>query len=72
MVKSTFTLPDALWQELDEMAKELGKKKSHLVSEALEYYFDMLDLRLAKKRSQELKEGKETISFEEIAKEYGL
>jgi len=32
--KSTFTLPGFIVEELDNMAKELGLKKSHMVSEA--------------------------------------
>ena len=73
MAKGTFALPDGLMEELDRMAAELGKKKSHIVAEALEYYFDLMDLRIAKHRSEELRSKKvEPIPFDRIAKEYGL
>jgi predicted DNA-binding protein len=72
-VKSTFTLPDYLVRELAEFAEELGEKKSHMVAEALSQYFDTLDLQVALKRSQEVKEGKaETISLDEIKAKMGL
>ncbi len=57
-LKTTFTLPDYIVQELSEFAKEFGEKKSHMVAEALSQYFDTLDLKLALKRSQEVREGK--------------
>jgi len=72
-VKATFSLPDYLVKELSEFAEELGEKKSHMVAQALSQYFDMLDLKLAQKRSQEVKNKKvETVSLESIKKELGL
>jgi len=72
-IKSTFTLPDYIVRELSEFAEELGEKKSHMVAEALSQYFDTLDLKVARKRSQELKEGKvDTVSLDEIKAELGL
>jgi len=72
-IKTTFSLPDHIVEELSEFAEELGEKKSHIVTEALQRYFDHLDLKVAKKRSQEIKEGKTTpISLEELEKELGL
>jgi predicted DNA-binding protein len=72
-IKSTFTLPDHIVRELSEFAEELGEKKSHMVAEALSQYFDTLDLKVARKRSQELREGKaDTISLNEIKAELGL
>jgi len=44
--------------ELSEFAQELGEKKSHMAMEALNQYFDTLDLKLALKRSKEVREGK--------------
>jgi predicted DNA-binding protein len=72
-LKTTFTLPSHLVHELSEFSEELGEKKSHMVAEALSQYFDLLDLKMAKKRSLEVREGKvETVPFEEIEKELGL
>ncbi|MEA1920592.1 MAG: hypothetical protein U9N52_12175 [Campylobacterota bacterium] len=71
--KATFTLPEYLINELTTFSEELGEKKSHMVAEALSQYFDTLDLKLALKRSEELREGKvQTISLEEIKTELGL
>ena len=72
-LKTTFTLPDYIVRELSEFAEELGEKKSHMVAEALSQYFDTLDLKLARKRSAEVREGKvQTISLESIKEELGL
>ena len=47
---TTFTLPLALLDELDTLSKELGKKKTAIVSDALEMYMDYHDLKVADKR----------------------
>ena len=47
---TTFTLPLALLEELDSLAKELGKKKTAIVADALEMYLDFHDLKIAEKR----------------------
>lgn len=72
-LKATFTLPDHIVRELSEFAEELGEKKSHMVAEALSQYFDTLDLKLALKRSREVREGKvNTIGLNAIKEELGL
>ena len=72
-LKTTFTLPDYIVRELSEFADEFGEKKSHMVAEALSQYFDILDLKLAQKRSAEVREGKvETVSLDSIKEELGL
>ena len=72
-LKATFTLPDYIVRELSEFAEELSEKKSHIVAEALSQYFDTLDLKLAQKRSREIREGSiETVSFESIKDELGF
>ena len=48
--KATFTLSIELLEDLDVMSKEMGKKKTEIVSEALEMYMDYQDIQLAKKR----------------------
>ncbi len=47
---TTFTLPLTLLAELDNLAKDLGKKKTAIVAEALEMYMDMNDLKVAESR----------------------
>lgn len=72
-MKTTFTLPDYIVQELSEFAEELGEKKSHMVAEALSQYFDTLDLKLAQKRSRDVREGAvKTVSLDDIKEELGL
>ena len=47
---TTFTLPLYLVEELDTLAKSLGKKKTAIVAEALEMYMDLQDLKVAESR----------------------
>jgi len=63
---TTFTLPLTLLDELDGLAKELGKKKTAIVTEALEMYMDMNDLKQAKSRLNE-----ENIPADDFFKEIG-
>ncbi len=53
--RMNITINPFLKEEIDTISKELGKTKSGLISEALEYYFDMCDLKVAKKRKQNSK-----------------
>lgn len=72
-IKATFTLPDYILNELSEFSEEFGEKKSHLVAEALSQYFDTLDLKLALKRSKEVRDGTvQAITFDAIKAELGL
>ena len=64
---STFTLPVSLLQELDELAKALGKKKTAIVTEALEMYLDMYDIKEAEHRLKD-----ETVDAETFFKELGV
>ena len=67
------TLSNPIVEELNTFVTELGAKKSHLIEEALTYYFDMLDEKLASKRLKELEEGKvKTIPANEVWDELGL
>jgi len=63
--KMLVSMPQNLADDVTEFAKELNQNKSALVSQALEFYFDHLDLQIAKKRSLE---KNETISLEEMRK----
>ena len=48
---TTFTLSLELLEDLDIMSKELGKKKTAIISEALEMYMDYQDIQLFKKKN---------------------
>jgi predicted DNA-binding protein len=56
-VRHNITLDEEISRELETLAKELGEKKSHIIEKALTVYFDLLDLKLAKKRLKDLEEG---------------
>ena len=58
-------MPQSLADDVAEFSKELNQNKSALVSQALEFYLDHLDLQIAKKRSLE---KNETISLDEMKK----
>ncbi len=53
--RMNITINPLLKKEVDTIADELGKTKSKLISEALEYYFDILDLKIAKTRKNNAK-----------------
>lgn len=63
--KILVSMPQKLSDEVTEFAKELNQNKSTLVNQALEFYFDHLDLQIAKKRSLE---KNETISLKDMRK----
>ena len=63
--KILVSMPQKLSDEVTEFAKELNQNKSALINQALEFYFDHLDLQIAKKRSLE---KNETVSLSEIRK----
>ena len=63
--KLLVSMPQNLSDEVTEFAKELNQNKSALINQALEFYFDHLDLQIAKKRSLE---KNETISLSQIRK----
>lgn len=63
--KILVSMPQKLSDEVTEFAKELNQNKSALINQALEFYFDHLDLQIAKKRSLE---NNETISLSQIRK----
>jgi len=72
-VRLNISLDEDLAKELDEIAKELGEKKSHIIRDALMYYFDYLDVKIAEKRLKDIEEGKtELIPVEKVFKELGL
>ena len=60
-VRHNITLDEEISQELETLAKELGEKKSYIIEKALTVYFDLLDLKLAKKRLKDLEEGRDKL-----------
>ena len=50
VAKMRFTIEHALKNELDGFSKELRLSKSRIIANALELYFDTLDLKIAQNR----------------------
>ena len=72
-IRHNITLDEEVSKELEDIAEELGEKKSYIIEKALTVYFDLLDLKLAKKRLKELKDGKaRLIDAEEVWKELDI
>jgi len=63
--KMLISIPQNLADEVTQFAEDLNQNKSALVTQALEFYFDHLDLQIAKKRSME---KNETISLSQMRK----
>ena len=72
-VRHNITLDEDVSKELDTMAKEVGEKKSKIIEKALTVYFDLLDLKVVKKRMKDLEEGRDKlIDAEEVWKNLGI
>jgi len=72
-IRHNISLDEEVSKELETMAKELGEKKSKIIEKALTVYFDLLDLKLAKKRMKELEKGRDKIiDAEEVWKDLGI
>lgn len=65
-IKMSITLDNSLKKELESIAKQLGKTKSGIIAEALEHYFDTIDLFLAEKRAND--DASNFISLSEMEK----
>ena len=63
-------LPDALEQELTEVAKKMQRSKSFIVREAIEHYLD--DIQDYYRGIEVLKNPGRIYSLEEVRKELGL
>jgi len=55
------TLDEDISKELEDVAEELGEKKSHIIEKALAVYFDLLDLKVARKRLKDLEKGRDRL-----------
>jgi predicted DNA-binding protein len=72
-IRHNITIDKEISDELETIAKELGEKKSYLIEKALSVYFDLLDLKLAKKRLRDLKTGRDRlIDSDEVWKKLGI
>jgi len=64
------TIPTSMNEQINVFAEELNEKKSHIIANALDMYFDYLDLRVAEKRLEE--DDGVRYSLDDISKELGL
>ena len=72
-VRHNITLDQDVSQELESAAAELKEKKSTIIEKALEVYFDLLDLKLAKKRLADLEKGRDRLlDAEDVWKKLGI
>jgi predicted DNA-binding protein len=60
-VRHNITIDADVSKELETIAAELGEKKSAIIEKALETYFDLLDLKLARKRLSDLEKGRDRV-----------
>ena len=72
-VRHNITIDADISKELENLARELGEKKSSIIEKSLEVYFDLLDLKLAKKRLRDLESGRDRLlDPEEVWKKLGI
>lgn len=72
-IRHNITLDEEISSELETAAKELGEKKSHIIEKALAVYFDLMDLKLAKKRMRDLEKGRDKLlDAEKVWKSLGI
>ena len=73
IIRHNITLDEDISRELEVIAAELNEKKSSIIGKALTAYFDLLDLRIARKRMKDLKNGKSrVVDADEVWKELGI
>lgn len=68
-VRLNITLPTSVNNDITRYAEELGEKKSHLITSALDMYFDYLDLKVAEKR---LADNEPTVPMDDFFKELNI
>jgi len=72
-VRHNITLDEEISTELETAARELGEKKSYIIGKALTVYFDLLDLKLAKKRIKDFEKGRDRLlDAEKVWKSLGI
>jgi predicted DNA-binding protein len=60
-IRYNISIDEEISKELEAAAGELGEKKSHIIEKALTVYFDLMDLKLARKRMDDLEKGRDKI-----------
>jgi hypothetical protein len=68
-VRLNITLPSSVNDDINRFSEELNEKKSHIITAALDMYFDYLDIKVAEKRLND-KDDK-TITLNNFFKELG-
>jgi predicted transcriptional regulator len=72
-VRHNITIGQDISEELESVAAELKEKKSVIIEKALEVYFDLLDLKVAKKRQADLEAGRDRVlNAEEVWEKLGI
>lgn len=72
-VRHNITIDQDVSKELESVAAELKEKKSAVIEKALKVYFDLLDLKVAKKRLADLEKGRDRVlDAEEVWKKLGI
>jgi predicted DNA-binding protein len=72
-IRYNITMDEEISKELEAAAGELGEKKSHIIEKALTVYFDLMDLKLARKRLADLEKGKDKIvDADKVWKDLGI
>ena len=72
-VRHNITIDQDVSKELESVAAELKEKKSAIIEKALEAYFDLLDLKVARKRLADLEQGRDRVlDAEEVWKKLGI
>jgi len=72
-VRHNITIDAEISRELESLAEEFGEKKSALIERALTVYFDLLDLKVARKRLKEIEKGKaKLVKAEDVWKDLGI
>lgn len=66
-VRLNITLPSSVNDDINRYSQELNEKKSHIITSALDMYFDYLDLKVAEKRLDE--DDSVRIPFDDFFKE---
>ena len=70
VTKKMISMDEALAKELSTVSKLLGISQREIVEKALDFYFDYLDVAVAKKISKEIEEGRMKVyDAEEVFRE---
>lgn len=67
---TTFTLPLSLIEDINNLSAQIGKKKTAIITEALEMYLDLQDIKLAKSRLKD--EDDEVVKSDDFFDSLGI